>query len=576
MGRGHRRGAIDIDGTGGTGLVPTPRRIARALYIALPLGFLGLFFYYPITTLLSQGLAALGEVLGSPYFQRIISFTIWQALLSTLASVALGFPLAYLFTRYDFPGKGIAKSLTIVPFVLPAITVALGFTLLFGRSGWLNEALMALFDLSEPPIKILYTLWAIVLAHAFYNAPLIARTVHAAWERLDPRYEESARALGASRLRVFADITFPQLAPALLSGMVIVFIFTFLSFPIVLTLGGARFSTLETEIYIQATAFFEMRNAAALALLGLGFSLLFTYGYLGMGGFFARETAIARRAFVEPLFPGWRAALHPNRLLIWLFLLVSLLVLASPMLAVFVDSLLIDTPEGSQLTLHWYRFILERAYHPLIGDSPFQAVINSLSFGLGAVAIALPLGLVIAFAVARGRLRGRRVFDALLMAPLATSSVMLGFALLLAYARPPLKISGTWIAIVIAHSVIVYPFVVRAVAPLLESFDRSLIEAARGLGARRGRAFFDVELPLLTTALLVGGLFAFALSLGEMSATIMLARPGLKTMPIAVYQFLDARRTLGAASAMSAIMIAVSALAFVLFERQGERLLRKR
>ena len=499
-----------------------------------------------------------------------------QALLSTLASVVLGFPLAYLLTRYDFPGKRTIRSLTILPFVLPAITVALGFTILFGHSGWLNQALMALFNLSEPPLKILYSLWAIVLAHAFYNAPLIARTVNAAWERLDPSYEESARALGASRWRVFTDITLPQLLPALLSSMAIVFIFCFLSFPIVLTLGGARYSTLEVEVYTRVVTLLDRPAGAALALIGLSFSLAFAYAYLRFGGFFARETLITKRISSEKLFSSWREALQPKRLLVWLFILMSLLLFVGPVLAVFVDSFLIQTPQGTALTLEWYRYIFQPDYDALMGDAPLSAVFNSLLFGLGAVAVALPLGLAIAFVVTRLGLRGRRLLDALLMAPIATSSIVLGFALLRAYLASPFRISGTWVAIVIAHAVIIYPFVVRAVVPLLESFDRSLIEAARALGARRSRAFFDVELPLLRTAVLVGGLFSFALSLGEMSATLLLARPGLKTMPIAVYSFLSSRQALGAASAMSVLMIAVSALAFVLLERQGERLLQKR
>lgn len=551
------------------------RLLVRGLFVLVPLAYLSLFFYFPIGSLLSRGISAVADIVTDAYFVGVIRFTIWQAVLSTLASVALGFPLAYVFTRYDFPGKRLAKSITIVPFVLPAITVALGFTILFGRSGWINQGFIALFHLPGPPLKILYTLWAIVLAHAFYNAPLIARTVHAAWERIDPSYGESAQALGAGRFRVFTDITFPQLAPALLSGMVIVFIFTFLSFPIVLTLGGARFSTLEVEIYTQATVFFNMTNAAALALVGLLFSLLFTYGYLRIGGFFIRETVAQRRQAASPLFPGWRAALQPKRLLLWGFVLVAVLLLAGPMVAIFVDSLVNRAAGGFPLTLHWYRYILQPEHNPLIGDSPQQAILNSLTFGLGAVALALPLGLAVGFVIARMRLPGRRLYDALLMAPLATSSVILGFAVLLAYRAGALGITGG-VAIVVAHSVIVYPFIVRAVLPLLESFDRSLIEAARGLGARRSRAFFDIEFPLLTTAMLVGALFAFALSLGEMSATLMLARPGLKTMPVAVYDFLDARRTLGAASAMSTITILVSASAFAILERQGERILRGR
>lgn len=552
------------------------RTLTYAALLGTPLAFLGLFFYYPLGSVLREGIPFVKEVLAQPYFQRVILFTVEQALLSTLAAVALGFPLAYLFTRYDFPGKRLLRSLLMVPFVLPAITVALGFILLWGRNGYVNQLLMALFGLGEPPIKILYTLWAIVLAHAFYNAPLIARVVNAAWEGLDPSYEESARALGASPPRVFWTVTLPQLLPSLMSAMTIVFIFCFLSFPIVLTLGGARFSTLEVEIYTQAKALFNRPQAAALAIVGLGFSLLFVYAYLRLGGVFAQELRTERRARPEPLFPSWREALHPHRLALWVFIAVSALLLAGPLLAVLVDSFWVSTPGGKRFGLEGYRFLLQRQYEPRIGDPPLQAVLNSLRFGLSAVGIALPVGLAVAFMVTRLRVPGRRVLDALLMAPIATSSVILGLALLRAYLQPPLAISGTAFAVVAAHAVIVYPFVVRTVAPLLLRFDRSLVEAARSLGASRFRAFWDVERPGIVPGLVVGALFAFALSLGETSATLMLARPGLKTMPVAIYQFISARQALEAAAAMSVVMIAISAVAFVLLERLGERGLRGR
>ncbi len=550
-----------------------------AFYAALlgaPLAFLGLFFYYPLLSVLREGLPLVPDALARPYVRRVLLFTVEQALWSTLASVALGFPLAYLLTRYEFPGKRWVKSLVMVPFVLPAITVALGFILLWGRNGYVNQMLMALLGLEEPPIKLLYSLGAIVLAHAFYNAPLIARVVNAAWEGLDPQYEESARALGAPPSRVFWTVTLPQLLPSLMSAMTLVFIFTFLSFPIVLTLGGARFSTLEVEIYTQAKALFNRPQAAALALVGLGFSLLFVYAYLKLGGVFARELTLQRRARTRPLFPSGREALRPHRLMIWAFLVVSALLLAGPLLAVLVDSFLVSTPEGKRLGLEGYRFLLRRQYEPRIGDPPLQAVLNSLRFGLGAVAIALPVGLAVAFGVTRLRVPGRRLLDALLMAPIATSSVILGLALLQAYRQPPLALSGTAWAVIVAHAVIVYPFVVRAVAPLLLRLDRSLVEAARSLGASRLRAFWDVERPWLVPGLVVGALFAFALSLGETSATLMLARPGLKTMPVAVYELLSGRRGLEAASALSVGMIAISALAFLALERLGERGLRGR
>jgi thiamine transport system permease protein len=556
------------------------------LLLALPVLFLVVFFYGPIANLLREGLTKDGAfsleflwtVLTDDYFRYVILFTLWQALLSTLASIALGLPLAFILTHYDFPLKRVARALTIVPFVLPAITVALGFALLFGRNGYLNQFLMNLFGLSEPPLPIMYSLTGIVLAHAFYNAPIITRTVHAAWERLDPRYEESARALGASRFFVFKDITLPMILPGLLSGAALVFIFCFLSFPIVLSVGGGRFSTIEVEIYTRVVTrldpqFVNYKIGAALALVGLVLSLAVTYLYLRLQGGLARQTEQLRPRPTAPLFAGVRDLLRPTKLLVWLYVLISVILFVGPVAAIVVDSLREETAEGARWTLRWYSYIFTPNYEALVGDSPLRAIINSLSFGLGATAIAVPLGLIFAYVIARLHWAGRRLFDTLLMAPLATSSIVLAFALLRAFNAPPLRLVGSSTAVIIAHAVIIFPFIVRALVPILESLDVRLTEMARSLGAGRFRALRDIELPLVATGLIAGAVFAFALSLGEMSATLMLARPGLSTMPVAVYRFLS-QHSLGAPSAMSVVMIAVSAIAFILLERWGERALR--
>jgi thiamine transport system permease protein len=556
------------------------------LLLALPVLFLVVFFYGPIANLLREGLTKDGAfsleflwtVLTDDYFRHVILFTLWQALLSTLASIALGLPLAFILTHYDFPLKRIVRALTIVPFVLPAITVALGFALLFGRNGYLNQLLMHLFGLSEPPLPIMYSLTGIVLAHAFYNAPIITRTVHAAWERLDPRYEESARALGASRFFVFKDITLPMILPGLLSGAALVFIFCFLSFPIVLSVGGGRFSTIEVEIYTRVVTrldpqFVNYKIGAALALVGLVLSLAVTYLYLRLQGSLARQTEQLRPRPTAPLFAGVRDLLRPTKLLVWLYVLISVILFVGPVAAIVVDSLREETAEEARWTLRWYSYIFTPNYEALVGDSPLRAIVNSLIFGLGATAIAVPLGLIFAYVIARLHWAGRRLFDTLLMAPLATSSIVLAFALLRAFNAPPLRLVGTATAVIIAHAVIIFPFIVRALVPILESLDVRLTEMARSLGAGRFRALRDIELPLVATGLIAGAVFAFALSLGEMSATLMLARPGLSTMPVAVYRFLS-QHSLGAPSAMSVVMIAVSAIAFILLERWGERALR--
>jgi thiamine transport system permease protein len=160
------------------------------------------------------------------------------------------------------------------------------------------------------------------------------------------------------------------------------------------------------------------------------------------------------------------------------------------------------------------------------------------------------------------------------MAPLGVSSVALGFALLLVFLKGPLAAGGRPTAIIIAHSILAYPFFIRAVVPVLESIERNLIEAARSLGATKWRTFLDVELPLVSRGILVGAVFAFAISLGEMSATIMLIRPKLSTIPVTIYNLIGARK-FGGASAMSVLLILVTGIAFVLIERFGERVFRR-
>lgn len=574
------------------------KRMVRGALIALPLVFLMVFFYYPLAGVLQEGvideagptLQYLKEIFRDSYFRRIILFTAEQALLSTLAAILLGLPWAYILTRYDFPGKKLARAFTIVPFVLPPITVALGFILLFGHNGVLNRWLMALFSLDKPPLRILYSLQGIVLAHAFYNAPIIARFVNAAWERLDPSYEEQARALGASPFHVFKDVTLPMLMPSLLSGSALAFIYSFLSFPIVLTLGGAQFSTIEVAIYHQVMTRPDIelgyKMGAALALVGIALSLAFAYGYIRIQGLYARQIETTKPPKTVPLFSVGKFTSYQvdklkshnvptvlGKLVLVFFILLSAFFFIGPMLAVFFDSITREWAGQRTFTVYWYSFIFRPDYDAIIGASPLGSILNSLAFALTTMLVGLIVGTPLAFVIARFGFRGRRLFDTLIMAPLGISSIALAFGLLRVFLRWPFALLGPWVAIVIAHSISAYPFVIRAMAPVLESVDRTLVEAARSLGASRWMAFKTIELPLIAIGALVGAVFAFAISIGETSATLMLSQPGLKTMPVVVYNFLSAR-IFGAASAMSVLLIITVGAAFVVIERLGERVLR--
>ena len=500
----------------------------------------------------------------------LFGFTAYQAALSTVASVALGLPAAYVLANYEFRGRRTLRSLTILPFVLPGIMVAAGFYAMFGQGGTLN-GLLGVVGLGPYHFIEWNPLAIVIVAHAFYNAPLIARITVAAWESVDVRAVETARSLGASRRRAFRDVVVPQLAPAVLTGALLTFIFTFMTFPIVLALGGLQLATVEVWVYsrVRQLAFAE---AATLAILETIVSLALTYAYLRYESAQAGMTRAGTPPPRERLFPDWRTALSPKRLAIVGYGAVATIVFVGPLASMVIGSF----TDGGGFTLSHYAFLLERQTEgAAFQTQPWPAIRNSLLFGVATLAVALPMGVVISVVTTRAGRFGT-VIDALAMLPLAVSGIVFGIGLLQGLVFG-ITLPGGWrlqvtgaVAIVAAHAVAAYPFVTRNVSPLLADLDPAMVESARALGASRTRALLDVELPLVASGVVAGAAFAFAISIGEFSSTVILAAgEDVYTMPVAVERYLD-RRT-GPAIAMGTLLLAVTAASFVVVDRVGGR-----
>ncbi|WP_176451423.1 iron ABC transporter permease [Halorubrum sp. Eb13] len=558
-------------------------------------------FYYPVGTVLIEAvvvdgvatLAVFAELVRDPFYfgelarlfagespiavarallgpdrrLGIVGFTAYQAALSTVASVALGLPAAYLLARFEFPGRRTLRSLTIVPFVLPSIMVAVGFVATFGTNGTLNAVLSAL---GLPPVDLMFSLQAIVIAHAFYNAPLVARVTTAAWESVDARAVETARSLGAGPARAFLDVVAPQVYPAVLTGAALTFVFTFGTFPIVLALGGFQLATVEVFVY-RLVRDLSYAEAAALAIVELVISLGVLLAYLR---YEARNTVNARGARPLPRRPLLPAAPSAREVLPRVGLAAYAVVAAVLFLAPIGSMVLASVTGGDgALTLEHYRFLVDRQRTGAAFQvRPWPAIRNSLAFASAATLMALPMGVVVAVLTTR-RYRGRKLVDAAAMAPLAVSGIVVGLGLLrglvfgVEVAGWRIAATGA-VAIVVAHAVAGYPFVVRTVAPGLEGLDRSLIESARALGASRARVIRDVELPLVWPGVVAGAAFAFAVSIGEFTATVVLATGAdAYTMPVAIERFIG--RRLGPATAMGVVLLVVTGLSFVVIERLG-------
>ena len=555
-----------------------PAARTAALWAA-PLVYLALFYALPMAHVLRLSLARgadlaapFVEAFTSPVQRDILGFTLLQAGLSTLLTLLIGLPGAYLLARFEFRGRSLIQALTVVPFVMPTLVVGAAFQALLGPRGWANLALMGVFGLSEPPLHIVHTLGAILLAHVFYNTSIVLRLVGDFWSHLDPRLGAAARTLGAGRGQVLRRVTLPLLMPAIAAAALLVFLFDFTSFGVILILGGPRLTTLEVEIYNQTVGLFNLPLAAALSILQLGCTLALTFAYTRLAARLSRPISLRSRRHTQLRLHGLRRRLGAAALVGLLLLLLT-----TPLLALAARSVVrLDlvpgqtTPVYAGPTLEFYRELWVNRQGSVFYVPPTTAIGVSLAYAAASVVLSLALGLPAAWALAyRPASTASRLFDPLLLLPLGTSAVTLGLGFIVALNRPPLDLRASPLLVPLAHTLVALPFVVRSLTPALRSIRPRLRQAASVLGASPARVVARVDLPLVGRALLVAAAFAFTISLGEFGATALIARPEYPTVPLMIYRFLSLPGALnyGQGLALSTILMLVCAAGMLGIER---------
>ncbi len=541
------------------------RRIPWSL--AAPAFFFAAAFAAPLVFVAVRAAGAFrngAEILGSPYFRGVLAVTVKQAVLSTVFSVLFGLPGAYFIGRCRFPGRNLLKSLSTVPFVLPPVLAVLGFILVFGNSGALNGFRDLLTSQNAEPWKILYSLKAVVMAHVFYNFPITLRLAGDAWASLPQSTVRAARSAGAKPFRAFLTVDLPMLTPSVATAAVITFLYCFLSFAIVLVLGGGpELTTLEVEVYRLVKYKLDFDGASALAAVEtlIASCLLIVYGLLS-SKIAVRDDSINVRRNPLPLrgFRGFAAAVYA---------LPALLLLAAPIAAIIINSFLSHTGWTGSLG-----FSLKNWKNLFGGAGPGSAVL------LGAVFRSLLLGaavsvLSVATAASAARYSAQRkgkaagIIGISAAAPMAVSSIILGLGYLLALNRLPNFAFARKAALLCAQVAVALPFSYRILSAHFKSSSQRILQAAKSCGASSLRVFFTIELPMAKRALLTSAVFSFALSAGELNAAVILAPSGFTTIPVAIYQMIGAYDIQGAC-ALGTLLILLCASAFFILDRMGE------
>lgn len=489
--------------------------------------------------------------------------SLWISLATVVLAGAIGIPLAFLFSRYDFPGRRIVGGLVALPAVLPPLVGVLAFLFLYGESGFASLLIQRLFRLDTPPWR-LQGPGAILLVHAYSMYVYFYLFTRAGLAGLDASVFEAAASLGAGRWRTLRRVVLPLLMPALTGGALLTFMTALASFSAPYIFGGG-FRVMTTQIVAtrlngdDQLAMIETVSLTLIALVAL---------WLLRGTAAFESSAGGRKGVAPALVPVKRPAV---RLIVGVLGWGLALLLLLPHLTLLLVSFV---PAGTWTTEPLPPAYTWRNYLTLIED-PVRArpLLNSLWLASAATVAAVSIAVAAGVLSVRRRARFGRTIEALLALPWAVPGTVFAIALATAFSvHAPLAgrfiLVGTLWLLPLAYLVRNLPITSRSVLAGFRALDLSLDEAAATLGAGRWRTLRRVTLPLLRPAIVAGASLAFVTAFGDFVTSIMLYT--YDTRPISLEILSSLRQSdVGVAAAYGVVLMAISAAVFALGADRG-------
>jgi iron(III) transport system permease protein len=543
----------------------------RSIFVVhlLTLAILLWLVLYPNSYILVQSFIGAGhltlahyrEFLTNPSEREALWNSLWISGWSVVLSGLIGVPLAFLFHRFDFPGRKIFAALASLPVLLPPLVGVISFLFLYGESGILSRSLQHWLGWREPLFSF-RGVGAILFVHAYTMYVYFYMFVSAGLKRLDFTLIEAARSLGASRSRIFLLITLRQLTPSLVGAALLTFMTSMASFSAPYIFGGGV-RVLALQIYnskLNGDLEIAMVETVILTLTSIVF-LFLLQRYEGTSKY--RSTTKGAR---QPM----TLVVHPvKRLLAGTAGIMAVLFLLLPHLTLLLISFAKDGTWTMEILPPRYTF---ENYTRLFSDSSFlEPVVNSLHMATLATLANFIFGFVAAYLIVRQRVRGRVFMNSLILLPWALPGTVLALSLATTFNQNSpwqarVLLVGTYWLLPLAYFIRNIPVVVRAVQASFEQFDAALEEAARSLGGTWIYSMRRVVLPMVLPGALAGSLLAFVTALGEFVTSIVIYT--IHNRPISIEILAQLRQfNFGSAAAYSVFLILLIGAAFVLSEK---------
>ncbi|WHY57318.1 ABC transporter permease [Peribacillus simplex] len=483
--------------------------------------------------------------------------SVYISLLSVLVSALIGIPLAFIFNRYDFPGRSFFSSAAILPIVLPSLVGVMAFMFLYGESGLIPNAIKDLFGLDKVPFKI-GGVSGILIVHAYTMYVYFYMTVSAAINKIDPSLEEAAYNLGANKFKVFWKVTFPLLTPAIVAASLLVFMISMASFSAPFLLAGG-YRVLSLQIYfskINGDMEIAATQSVILSIVSISF-LLFMRWYQNRKDYRMASKGIgAHRSEVKNPIMKWVMAVTG---------IIGVIILLLPHFTILLLSLV---PDGTW-TFQTYPTVFNVENYRLLFEDPniFKPLRNSLLMAVIATLANLVFGVIASYVLVKRKFVGKSFVDILVMIPWALPATVIGMNLIFAFNEPSIFsfgqiLVGTFWILPLAYFIRHIPLVVRSTNAVLEQLDDSIEEAARNLGAKWFYTFRKVIFPIIMPGVLSGTLLAFIESVGEFPTSVLLYT--ISNRPISI-EIMNQLRMFNMGQAAAYGMIQITLIVIVLF-----------
>ena len=488
----------------------------------------------------SDGKSGWATLLETPRYREAVLNTVLLGVAVTLASTAIGVPLAYFTARHSFPVKAVIAVLPVTALVVPEVIAAQTWLMVLGNNGFITRWA------SDMGVELpsFYGWFGLITVMSFIYYTYVYIGTLAAISGFDSQLEEASQSLGVPPARSLLNVMLPVVAPAVLASMVAVFTLVVGNFAVATVLGGGvpLLSVLTYQSFVsEVGANPVMQSTLASVSIAIVAIALFAQRWVVSRGNFEvvqgrGAKPVKLRGFSALLLTGVAAGV----------LIVSLLPLVTVVVGAFTRARGPVMRWGEWSTANMERVLLNQ----------FDPILNTIKFASIALLISLSLATLVGYLLVKKRNALTPVIDYLSALPLALSGTVLGIGLVMSFRGTWLPLAGTAGIVIAAYVIRRLPFGIRNASSTLYNVPNSIEEASISLGVPPVQSFFKAVLPIMVPAIASAGVLVWTTTVAELSASVVVYSAGQETLPIQVYRLIESN-LMGQASAYGLVLLTI-------------------